>query len=43
MNISRILSGHGEDVLHVKQLIETRLQKQETRAFKVLELLKENQ
>lgn len=41
MNISRILSGHGEDVLHVKQLIETRLQKQETRAFKVLELLKE--
>ncbi|MBJ3788953.1 MBL fold metallo-hydrolase, partial [Bacillus sp. OA1] len=41
MNISRILSGHGEDVLNVKQLIETRLQKQETRAFKVLELLKE--
>ena len=28
MNISRILSGHGEDVLNVKQLIETRLQKQ---------------
>ncbi len=27
MNISRILSGHGEDVLNVKQLIETRLQK----------------
>lgn len=36
MNISRILSGHGEDVLNVKQLIETRLQKQETRALKCL-------
>lgn len=41
MNISRILSGHGDDIVNVKQLIEGRLQKQETRAFKVLELLKE--
>ena len=41
MNISRILSGHGDDVVNVKQLIHERLQKQETRALKVLELLKE--
>lgn len=41
MKISRILSGHGEDIVNVKELIEGRLQKQETRAFKVLELLKE--
>ncbi|MEY8347680.1 MBL fold metallo-hydrolase [Bacillus cereus] len=41
MNISRILSGHGEDVVNVNELIEGRLQKQETRAFKVLQLLKE--
>ncbi len=41
MNLSRILSGHGEDIVNVKELIESRLQKQETRALKVLELLKE--
>ena len=41
MNISRILSGHGEDIVNVRELIAGRLQKQETRAFKVLELLKE--
>ncbi|PEB53232.1 hydrolase [Bacillus pseudomycoides] len=41
MNISRVLSGHGEDIINVNVLIEGRLQKQETRAFKVLELLKE--
>ncbi|PEP49489.1 MULTISPECIES: MBL fold metallo-hydrolase [Bacillus] len=41
MKISCILSGHGEDIVNVKELIEGRLQKQETRAFKVLELLKE--
>ncbi|MFD0770759.1 MBL fold metallo-hydrolase [Bacillus sp. CGMCC 1.60114] len=41
MNISRILSGHGEDVLDVAELVNERLQKQEARAFKVLNLLKE--
>lgn len=41
MNISRVLSGHGEDVVNVKELVHERLQKQETRALKVLSLLKE--
>lgn len=41
MNISRVLSGHGEDVLDVKGLVNERLQKQGARAFKVLNLLKE--
>ncbi|MDM5156327.1 MBL fold metallo-hydrolase [Bacillus sp. DX1.1] len=41
MNISRILSGHGDDIVDVKALVNERLQKQETRAFKVLDLLKE--
>ncbi|MEI4829163.1 MBL fold metallo-hydrolase [Bacillus sp. FJAT-53711] len=40
MNISRVLSGHGEDVLDVAGLVNERLQKQEARAFKVLNLLK---
>uniref|UniRef100_UPI003D81C50C Paraoxonase from Bacillus sp. strain S3wahi n=1 Tax=Bacillus sp. TaxID=1409 RepID=UPI003D81C50C len=40
MNISRVLSGHGEDVLDVVGLVNERLQKQEARAFKVLNLLK---
>ncbi|ENQ3078908.1 MBL fold metallo-hydrolase [Bacillus multifaciens] len=41
MNISRVLPGHGEDVTDVKKLVNERLQKQEARAFKVLNLLKE--
>lgn len=41
MNISRILPGHGEDVVNVRELVHERLQKQEMRALKVLNLLKE--
>jgi glyoxylase-like metal-dependent hydrolase (beta-lactamase superfamily II) len=41
MDISRILTGHGEDVTNVKELVEERLKKQENRAHKVLEMLKE--
>ncbi|MFX3623130.1 MAG: MBL fold metallo-hydrolase [Ectobacillus sp.] len=41
MPISRILTGHGEDVIDVKALVEERLNKQEARAFKVLEMIKQ--
>ncbi|MFD3447839.1 MBL fold metallo-hydrolase [Microbacteriaceae bacterium 4G12] len=41
MSISRILGGHGQDVTDVKTLVQERLHKQETRANKVLGMLKE--
>ncbi|MBO9129756.1 MBL fold metallo-hydrolase [Bacillus sp. 165] len=41
MDISRVLTGHGEDVINVKALVEERLKKQENRAYKVLGMLKE--
>lgn len=41
MPISRIITGHGKDITNVKPLVEKRLQKQEERAFKVLNMLKE--
>jgi glyoxylase-like metal-dependent hydrolase (beta-lactamase superfamily II) len=39
-DISRILSGHGDDVTEVKELIEKRLAKQRERAYQVLDMLK---
>lgn len=39
--ISRVLSGHGADVLNVSELITERLQKQEQRSYQVLKWLKE--
>lgn len=41
MPISRILPGHGSDVTGISALIEERLKKQEARAQKILNLLKE--
>jgi glyoxylase-like metal-dependent hydrolase (beta-lactamase superfamily II) len=39
MNISRILTGHGEDVIRVNELVKDRLGKQRLRAEKVYEML----
>ncbi|WP_188388620.1 MBL fold metallo-hydrolase [Priestia taiwanensis] len=39
MNISRILTGHGEDVINVKELVKERLGKQRLRAEKVYDML----
>jgi glyoxylase-like metal-dependent hydrolase (beta-lactamase superfamily II) len=41
MPISRIITGHGKDVTNIPDLVEERLKKQEVRALKVLEMLKE--
>jgi glyoxylase-like metal-dependent hydrolase (beta-lactamase superfamily II) len=41
MPIQKIYTGHGNPVLDVKKLVESRLEKQQLRANKVYELLKE--
>ncbi|WP_044747926.1 MBL fold metallo-hydrolase [Bacillus alveayuensis] len=39
-DISRIVTGHGDDVTEVKELVEKRLDKQRERAYQVLDMLK---
>ncbi|RAK22267.1 glyoxylase-like metal-dependent hydrolase (beta-lactamase superfamily II) [Anoxybacillus vitaminiphilus] len=39
-HISRIVTGHGDDVTEVKELVEKRLNKQRERAYQVLDMLK---
>jgi len=40
LDISRIVTGHGEDITDVHQLVTTRLERQRERAYSVLDLLK---
>ncbi|MDG4655646.1 MBL fold metallo-hydrolase [Ectobacillus antri] len=40
MPISRIMTGHGEDVTEVEKLVRERLQKQQKRAEQVLQMIK---
>ncbi|MDF0726113.1 MBL fold metallo-hydrolase [Cytobacillus sp. S13-E01] len=42
LDISRVVTGHGEDVLDAHNLINKRLRRQEERAFSVLEMLRNN-
>jgi len=41
LEINCIYTGHGDEVLHVRELVQERLQKQSDRADKVLSMIKE--